>query len=361
MPASPKPPASPRRRAVLRAGALAAPALLLGACAGEGQDAVRVVRIASLSAPKTPWHDLWLRFVARFRAADPADLRLELFITGELGGEEGVLANLRRGRIQIGGFSLQGLATVVPELSLLLTPYLFVSREEVDFVMDNYLVPAFAELFRRKGIEPLVWSEVGWTNIYSRIPILTPEDAAGVPMRASNAVGSRVFAEAIGADSIPVSFAETLPALQTGLIESGQSGTGMYAIFGMSREAKHYTLTRHAIDTGVTVANLDWWQSLRQDQRTLIINSMDSVQEGRENIRTAVDGLLRKTIADPTLSVHHLTPAQDAAWRAAARDTHEAVIRQTGGETARLYALAQAGKRAFAEAGLQHSPRLDDG
>jgi len=345
-------------RAALRPVLVLLAALAAGGCGagageGEGEDTV-VIRIASLSVPNTPWHDLWLRFVERFRAADPPGMRLELFISGELGAEEGVLANLRRGRVQIGGFSLQGLATVVPELSLLLAPYLFESREEVDFVMDHYLVPAFDELFRRKGLTALVWSEVGWTNIYSREPIRTPADAEGVPMRASNALGSRIFTEAIGADSIPVSFAEVLPALQTGLIEAGQSGTGMYAIFGISREARHFTLTRHALDTGVTVANRTWWDGLAERQRRRIMASMDTAAEGRAAIRESVDALLARVEADPELTVHHLAPAQQAAWRAATEGTHERMIEAIGGEAERIYALLQQGKAAFRERGLEH-------
>jgi TRAP-type C4-dicarboxylate transport system substrate-binding protein len=74
----------------------------------------KLVRVGSLSAPGTPWHDEWLRFEASFDEKPDAGLELNLFISGQLGSEETVLSNLRRGRVQLGGFSLHGLASVVP-------------------------------------------------------------------------------------------------------------------------------------------------------------------------------------------------------------------------------------------------------
>ena len=138
------------------------------------------------------------------------------------------MANVRRGRVQYGGTSLHGMSSIVPELSVILAPYLFDSYEEVDFVADNYLTPVFAEMLAERGLTFIQWSEVGWNHIYCREPRKEPEEFRGVKMRAPTAIAPQVFTDSIGADNIPLAFDETLPALQTGLIECGQSGAGQY-------------------------------------------------------------------------------------------------------------------------------------
>jgi TRAP-type C4-dicarboxylate transport system substrate-binding protein len=235
---------------------------------------------------------------------------------------------------------------VVPELSVLLTPFLFDSVEQVDFVTDEYITEIFSDLIEAKGLKLLQWSEVGWTQLYAKKEIDSPEQAAGLKLRASNAIGSILFAEAVQADSIPVTFAETLPALETGLIDGGQSGIGIYAFAGLSREAKVINITQHAFDTGLTVANLDWWNSLSDAQRALIMGSLDETQEGRDNIRRDMHRI-ELGLPDKGVTVNYLSPEEHAAWKAHVGDLRSEIVAAIGGRAQEVMDAIEAGKVAF--------------
>ncbi len=330
---------------------IAAPLLIAiaaTAACGPAPDHPHRVRVAALNAPGTPWHDGWVRFEQRMSRVPDSGIELDMFVTGQLGSEETMLSGLRRGRLQIGGFSLQGLAVVVPELNVLLAPYLFESVDEIDFVVDGYLTPAFRELFAARDMELLQWAEVGWTHVYGLTPILTPVDARGRPMRASNAIGSQIFSEAIGADSIPVTFSEVIPSLQTGLIESGQTGIGMYALAGISREAKHLTLTYHAFDTGLIVANRSWYRGLPPRHQEIIVDALDPLQFSREEVRRLLREFREERLPAQSVTIHELDETQLGAWRAAMAGTHERLLERIGGRAREIYARVQEGKRAFA-------------
>ena len=204
-------------------------------------------------------------------------------------------------------------------------------------------------------MELLQWAEVGWTHIYGVTAIITPEDAGDRPMRASNAIGSQVVTEAIGADSTPVTFSEVIPSLQTGLIESGQSGTGMYAIAGISREAKHLTLTYHAFDTGLIVANRSWYRALSERKQQLIMSSLDPLQQGREEIRRVLADFISDQLPAQAVTIHRLNEAQRRRWREALAGTHEIVLERVGGRAREVYRLVQEGKRDWAR--RQHDGR----
>ena len=329
-----------------------------GAAAAETAAPLKV-RVAPLGVPNTPWHDFWVRFEKTLRAVDRAgEIDLDMFIAGELGSEETVLANLRRGRVQIGGFALQGVATLIPELNVLLAPYLFDSPAEAAFVMDNYVTDAYARLFAEKGLTLIQWSEVGWFHIYGKKPMLTPAAVAGVSMRASNALGSRHFAEAVGADLIPLSFAEVIPALQTNLIESGQSGVGMYTIAGIARAAPHLMLTRHAFDMGPVLANQAWLDSLTDRQRRLVLGSIESVEVNRAFIRGALDDYFAHALPAMAVTIHELNEEQQARWRALTLPTHGPLLRKIGGQAEQIYALVRQGKAAF-KASRRRGPAAD--
>ena len=324
--------------------------LLQTACRDRDSGNAATVRVTAISLPGTPWDTGWVRFEQRVVAHPLSDaVDLAMYTRGQLGSEESMLTNLRRGRIHIGGYSLQGASSMVPELSMLLAPYLFESSDEVDFVMDEYLVDAFSRLFAAQGARFLQWAEVGWTNLYSVEPILSPAQAAGRAMRSSPALGARAFGKALGMDLISITFPEVIPALQTGLIEGGQSGTVMFALAGMGKEAPHLTLTRHAFDTGLIIANAKWWDNLPQDARTVLQDSFDKVQEGREGVRVVERALLGGGFADIGVMVHDLTAEQRDAWRQVAVQSHQDLIDDIGGAAQEVYDIIIEGKRAFRE------------
>ncbi len=322
-------------------------AILFSACAPSTDQSSEIVRVGSLSAPGTPWHDEWLRFQQTFAAKPDNGLSLNMFISGQLGSEETVVSNLRRGRVQIGGFSLHGLASVVPELSVLLSPYLFESRAEVDFIMDNYLTEIFTRLFAEQGIALLRWSEVGWNHVFCREPLVTPADIAGRKIRASSAIGPQEFARRVGADNVPVNYAELITALQTGLLDCGQGGIGLYALGGAAQEAPHLTLTYHIFDTGLVVANKIWLDGLSDTQRTAILSSLEPADQGRIKLRQALAEIQSVKLGELGVSVRELTPAQLTLWKTAAAGSSSAVVEKTGGRAAEVFELIQAGKSAF--------------
>jgi len=341
--------AQPRQRSTLLALIL----LLSSACSGESSnppatsDRPGIVRVSSLTVPDTPWYDGWQRFEARLAALEGHGLTVELFVTGQLGSEESVLSALRRNRVQLGGFSLHGLSTVVPELSLLLAPYLFENEAQADFVIDRYLDDIYRGLLAQRGIELLAWSEVGWNHVYATQPVHTPQDLRRMAMRTSNAEATRLFSEALGARAVNVTFADLHTALQTGMVNSGQSGIGMYLMTGISREAPHLLLTGHAYDTGLTVANGQWWRSLTDAQRQSLRSALGSQDDGRQAIRSHLARLQREATSLPDITVSEPTPAQLESWRELGRSTHPDIIAGAGPRGEEIYRLIMRANREW--------------
>ncbi len=332
--------------------ALLLAALLVAGCGVdsgvEEDEGGLVIAVGAAGAPDTPWHEGWKRFERRVGEAAYPGLELQLFVNGQLGSEETILANVRRGRVQYAGTSLHGLSSVVPELSVILAPYLFESHEEADFVTDRYLTPLFTEMLAEQGLTFIQWSEVGWTHVYCREPRLEPEEFRGVKMRASTAIASQVFAATIGADNIPLSFDETLQSLQTGLVDCGQSGVGQYLLSGIAAEAPHYALTTHAYDSGVQFANSDWYEALPEGARRVLEEALDEQQENRDIVRRVIADQEREWQEAGRVAFYTLTDEQELLWREAAQGSHEKLLERIGGRAREVYALILAGKAEFA-------------
>ena len=318
--------------------------------------AAETMRVTAVTAPGTPWHDSWMHLQQQLEN-QPELIQPILYLGGQLGSEESALSQLRRGRVQMGGFSLQGASSVVPELGMLMSPYLFSSLEEVDYVMDQHMLSAFDALFADKNLILLGWAEVGWTSIYGSEPFRTPADTSGRKLRSSNALASQLFVRAIGADMVPLTFADIMPSLQTGLIQGGESGAIFYALTGLPGEAPYLTLTRHAFDTGMYLANRDWFLSLSTQTQEHLRRSLMPAPGFRILVR---DYEARILSAPEQYGIEIIQPdtQQLQMWKAASAENRSRLAQAIGGQSARIDALLAEAKQAYL---LHKDKRADAG
>ncbi len=338
--------------AITRRGVAAACLAGLAGCAKPLQAGVLRGRAVSFTPPRSPWDEQWDVFKANI-ARDPT-IAMRYFNRGETGGEEQQLFDLRRGRAMVGGPSLQGLSSVVPELTIALTPYLFDSEAEVDFIYDAYLFDVFRPLFAAKGLQLLQWVEVGWTNLFSNTPIVHPRDAAGLKLRGSPNRAAQEFLRAIGADSVPLASVDIVPSLQTGLIVGGLGAT-VFHFFSTRAYASDFTLTKHSYDTGAIVANKAWYDAATSSQRNTLDHAWMPSSEARASVRRLTATALQNMQAEG-IRIHHFDETLRAEWAQATAWVAERLIAQVGGRARPVYEAILEGKAAFAAQTARAAP-----
>ena len=235
---------------------------------------------------------------------------------------------------------------MVPETALLYAPYLFDSAEEADFIYDNYLTSIFTELLAEKNLQFIAWSEIGFHNVYAKEPILNPQDAKGKRYRVSASLSSRYFAEAIGADLIPMGYGEIVQSLQTDLIEAGDNSVALYVKTGKEQEAPHYTLTEHSLGMSIMVARKEWWDDLSAEQQLIIKSAWPAATESRRLLRAEADEDLSNA-EKMGISVYELNQEQRQLWKDATQGQVQRLANQIGGRSNELLELINAGKKEF--------------
>jgi TRAP-type C4-dicarboxylate transport system substrate-binding protein len=323
-------------------------ALLASGC--EQQDRAIVVNLGGTAVPGTPGEAIWLEFERKAEAASQGRLDLRPLIYGQLGSEEQLLSGLRHGRIQFANLSAQVTSTVVPELSLLYAPYLFADDAEADYIYDNYLTEIFSELLAQENLHLITWYEIGFQSVYGKQPIILPSDARGRRFRVASSLNARLFAEAIGADVIPLGYGDIVSGLQTGLVEAGENSVSLYARTGIADEAPHYTKTQHVFGMSVIVSDKVWWDGLSAADRQILTESFPSVEESRRLTRAQniID------LEDPALAitVHTLTDEQRAEWRRSTEGVTEKLLESIGGRSRQIYDVILTARAEYAKTKL---------
>ena len=303
------------------------------------------VTVGAFSSPALSSDAFYQEMGDNLIAAFGPDYDVKLLVRGELGSDESHFYALRRGRIQIAGVGAQSAATAVPELNVLNAPYLFESWEEVDYVFDTTVVPFINALLADHGVIGFRLYGAAWHGIYAKTPIAEPKDAVGKRFRALIDPASQLFVQALGADTFQVASTDVVTALQTGLIEAGETNSHVYNITGTSFDAPYYTRTRHTPTLIALLANKRWFEGLPADLQKAVMESHPSTERSATGLRADEERMLAAaehvTLIEPNAQ-------QLAAWQAVGRPTHRAVIDAAGGRGQELYDRVLAAKADFA-------------
>ena len=318
---------------------------LLSGCDSPKEETGLSMTVGGTGIPNTVGVKHFFEFEQSVKEKLP-EIKTKMLVYGQLGSEENLVSGLRRNRVQFANLSAIIVSTLVPETALLYAPYLFDSPEEADFIYDNYLTPIFTEMLDRKGLRFIAWSEIGFHHVYSKSPVLKPDDLKGVRYRVSASLSSRYFGEAVGADLIPMGYGEIVQSLQTDLITSGDNSIALYVKTGKEQEAPHYTLTQHSLGMSVMVARKEWWNNLTQKQQQAIESSWPDPMNARLELREEEAENL-KNAETMGIKVYRLSQAERELWKSATSGQAKRLAKEIGGRSEEILALVIQGKEDY--------------
>lgn len=285
----------------------------------------------------TPWVTHYEQSAANLSENSGGTLIMEVFGGGQLGAETETIRQVARGRLDAGNFSVTAAASVVPEVTLLVSPFFWDSVEQADCALDNHLLPIFDELFEARGLRIIQWTELGYQILFSEEPITDVSQVQGFSMRVAPARNSDILWRGLGAAGVPLPFPEVAPNLQTGIIDGGELPTISYIATGLHNLAPHMTRTNHIYQPSVTLMNLSSWNGMSEEEQEIFTNSI----EPAEALRTAVRGAIsyfEGVMLQEGGTIHDLTDEERAAWAAGyTEEMQQDFVASIGGDADRVY------------------------
>ena len=201
------------------------------------------------------------------------ELLVEIYPSSQLGDTKDIQEQAKMGA-NVGVLTDPGrLAEMVPELGIMLTPYVADNYDELRKLSLSEPWKAWEEkLAQQHGLRILSfnWYQ-GARHLLTNKPITKPEDLKGIRMRTP---GSPVWQEtvrAIGATPVAMAWAEVYPALQQKVIDGAEAQYP--ALYGASlfEVVKYITKTSHFLLNTCIVVSEDWFQRLPEDYRQILV------------------------------------------------------------------------------------------
>lgn len=301
------------------------------------------LKLTTIATEKDPWGQLLMREAKAIEKNTNGTVKVTVFLAGKLGTGIDTIKQVARGRIDMGAFQLTDAASMVKELALLGTPYLFDSSEQRDCVLDEHLAAHLDKMFQKKGLKLIHYLYAGTSSVASTIPIYTPADAKDVKIRSNQASASIYMWKTVGASPVPLPMVEFPAALQTGLVKGGPIVPVYYLALGFNKVAPHYTLTEHFQNTGFIIMNLKKWNRLSKEQQKQIMDSVEPAEGFRKQIR-GMEAAMVKKYEEAGGPVHRLTPEQKQQWLDVLVPGQKEIVDMVGGNAAELWDVIRKAK-----------------
>jgi len=296
------------------------------------QDAEPIeLKIATVAPEGTPWETQLKGLKRHIERESGGRIKVRLFMGGSLGGEKTLVRRTASGSIQCFAGSTAAVGTVVDEMNVIESPYLFNNAAEADRVLDGVARPLVETAVRRGGFRFALWAENGFRSWFTRErPITSPADLRGLRMRSQEASVHLATYRAFGATPVPIDVTNVLTSLQTSVVD-GFDNTPLFAFATSWYQAVHHlTLSEHSYQPGIMVYSGTWFDALPADLQTMLTSLPASITtDGRAGVRR-MDPLLISNLERAGVTVHRLSASDRAAFAAIGRPVQDAAAAEAG-------------------------------
>ena len=260
-----------------RAVAGLATILALAGTMAQAQVELRLASNAHRSDPPTVGDQVafeWLQ-----KAVDEATggaVRITVFWGQSLGDEATLLDGLETGVVDILPNSGSNVVRVIPEAGLLSASYLFRDFEHYKAVVnDDAFFGRLQEIVAGHdlGYQLVGMGATGSRNLYNRTrEVATPEDAQGLKMRVMASPVEFEVWSSLGMLPSTLPSSEIYMALQTGVVDAGESSIPFIVSNKYYEVAPHISLTNHQISTHLYFINNDSLASVPEEHRDTLLS-----------------------------------------------------------------------------------------
>lgn len=304
-------------------------------------------KFSSAAPPTSPWANQINREAADVAAETKGAVKLVPYFNSQLGSENDVIAQISRGRIDMGSFTANSVALQVPEIALLNLPLFFENQVQRDCVLDKYAQMPTAEALEKKGLHFVHWGEVGSIHLPGKKAYVNPADVKGIKVGVVTNKMTTEFWQAMGANPVPTAVAEVSSSMQTGLIDTYPTPYAFYMPSGLNKIAPFMTKFPLWESVGVTLINKGIYDKMTPDVKAAFEAGVakNAAPKLRAEIR-GVDAALTKAHVAAGGTVVEATAEQRAAWAKGLEPVWQTIAKDIGPAGEKYYAMMVAGKQA---------------
>lgn len=230
-----------------------------------------------------------------------SDGRIEINIrpAAQLGGDVEIIEQTQMGLVHIAIPPTGNLANFNEQMYLFDLPFLMEGDEAMKRVLDGEVGTELLGTLEGNNLHGIAMWGAGFRHMTNNIrPITKPEDLSGIKMRTLQAPTILATYRTYGANPTAMAYVEVYNGLQQGVVEGQENPLANIASMKFYEVQDHMTLTSHAYHTYAAVMNLQAWNSLPDDLKTVVEEAMITGRDAAREFTVEDEARILEEIAD---------------------------------------------------------------
>ncbi|WP_349359538.1 TRAP transporter substrate-binding protein [Stappia sp.] len=308
-------------------------ALGVGVLAAAPAFADTTIRIGHATPESSPIHQALAYFEAELEARSNGGIEVEIYPGGQLGSVKEMTELVQSGNITMTTGASVHLSAAVDELAVLDQFLLFKNEQEARDLLDGEAGAVLAAAMEERGLKNMGFMELGFRSFTnSRAPLDSFEAFEGLRMRsADNPIAIKAW-RSVGAVPVPLAWGEIYSSLQQGLIDGQESALSSMIVERFFEVQDYVSLTGHIYWPELWMANLEWFQSLDEEDRALIGEVAGETLAKQRDLTAAANAETLEQLKEAGLKVNELPQADKARLGEVMNKAIEADIRAKVGD-----------------------------
>jgi tripartite ATP-independent transporter DctP family solute receptor len=307
--------------------------LLTGSVSAE-----TVIKLATVAPEGSPWTNELSKLKKRIEAESSGQIKIKVYPGGQMGGENEILQQVIRGKLQGAGLTAGALANTIKEINVLEIPYLFKNLDQADCILDKHVLEDYRALFDAKGLVFVTWAENGYRSIGTKSKLIkTPDDMKGIKIRIQESPVHIAYWKQMGVSGIPIAIPEVLPSLQTGVVD-GFDNTPLFTLAAEWQTAiKYFSLTRHIYQPAAIVYSKKFWDTLDEEQKKTLMGEGNAIAPSARKAVRAIENNMIATLKKADVEVYEPNAGDLAGFKSAAEAMAGPIVGKIGGNSKAIY------------------------
>ncbi len=249
------------------------------------QSDVKVIKLAHVLDPSHPVHQGMVYMSERLTEKSGGKMRIDIYPSGQLGGERELIELLQIGSLAITKVSTSPMESFVPEMKIFSIPYVFRSEEHLWNVLNSDLGKQILLAGQKFFLRGLCYYDAGSRSFYTKdVPIHSPADLNGLKIRVMKSQTAVKMVQALGGSATPIAFGELYTALQQGVVDGAENNPPSFFLSRHYEVCKYYCLDEHTSVPDILLISTRVWESLSPQEQQWLQEAVDESVEHQKKL-----------------------------------------------------------------------------
>lgn len=269
-----------------------------------------LIKLAHSSPDTVPMHKGAVKFSEICKELSGGRINVEVYANSVLGSERECIEAVIMGNIQMCIPSTSPVVNFVPDYYLFDLPFPFKDRETAWEILDSEAGKKVFASAEKAGLKTVAVFENGFRNVSCNGIRNVPEEFKGLKIRTmENDIHLELW-KALKANPTPMAFGEVYTALQQKTIDAQENPLFQIEASKFYEVNDTVVETRHIFTPYVLLMNLDFFDSLSDDDKKIVAEAAAQATEYERQLSIEQEEISRQNLKDNGCEVFEVTDEQ---------------------------------------------------